>query len=77
MNEALKVGLLGCGRAAERLHVPAHERSADFDLAAVADLHGARAKAMVVVQVMEAARRSAEEGGIEITLRGEMSAADE
>jgi predicted dehydrogenase len=77
MNEALKVGLLGCGRAAERLHVPALERSEDFDLVAVADLHGARAKAMVVVQVMEAARRSAEEGGIEITLRGEMSAADE
>ena len=46
MNEALKVGLLGCGRAAERLHVPALERSEDFDLVAVADLHGARAKAM-------------------------------
>ena len=46
MNEALKVGLLGCGRVAERLHVPALERSEDFDLVAVADLHGARAKAM-------------------------------
>jgi predicted dehydrogenase len=77
MNEALKVGLLGRGRAAERLHVPALERSAEFDLVAVADLQGARAKAMVLVQVMEAAGRAAEEGGIEITLKGEMSAADE
>jgi predicted dehydrogenase len=33
--------------------------------------------AMVVVQVMEAARRSAEDGGIEIPLKSETSAADE
>ena len=33
--------------------------------------------AMAVVQVMEAARRSAEDGGIEIILKGETSAADE
>jgi predicted dehydrogenase len=46
MNEALRVGLLGCGRAAERLHIPALERSGDFDLVAVADPQSARAKAM-------------------------------
>lgn len=46
MSDQLKVGIIGCGRAAERLHGPALQRSDALDVVAVADLDIDRAAAL-------------------------------
>jgi predicted dehydrogenase len=46
MSDRLKVGIIGCGRAAERLHVPALQRSEELDVVAVADIDIGRAAAL-------------------------------
>ena len=58
MTERIRIGVVGVGKIAETEHLPAIERSADFDLAFIADRHLNGRGDLPVFKTLEAALAS-------------------